>query len=112
MKTLLLAHVAVLLLCSCGLLKTKDEVEEFIQGVYIRCSQHEYGTEYDTIVISVQNRSANEYHIVRMWKYERVLDGIKIEPEYKLTEASGIYYSKNKILQDTEAGDILSFDVK
>jgi hypothetical protein len=89
-----------------------DGIENFIPGTYIRFSQHEYGTEHDTLVITVQNSSANEYRIMRKWKYERVLDGNRIEPEYKRTETSGIYSAKDKILQETETGDIISFDVK
>ena len=89
-----------------------DGVKNFIPGTYIRFSQHEYGTEYDTLVITFQNSLANEYRIVRKWKYERVLDGNRIEPEYRRTETSGIYSVKNKILQESETRDIFSFDVK
>ena len=112
MKIILLSHIAALLLYGCGLINARDEVEEFIPGTYIRFSEHEYGTEYDTLIITLQNRSAGEYSILRKWKYERVLDGERIEPEYKRTNTSGVYNSTHKLLQETETGDIYSFDIK
>lgn len=89
-----------------------DPVREFIPGTYIRFSQHEFGTEYDTLVISLQNNSANEYKIIRKWKYERVLDGQPIEPEYKRVITAAIYSIENNFLRETETGDIYSFDTK
>ena len=113
MKLILFLHIMILIvICSCGSFSATDEVKEFIPGTYTRFSQHEYGTEHDTMVITLQNSTANEYKILRKWKYERVLDGSAIEPEYKRVTTSGIYSSKNKILQETETGDLFSFDVK
>jgi hypothetical protein len=110
MKIILLSHIVALLLYGCGLIKTRDEVLEFIPGTYIRFSKHEFGTEYDTLVITLQNE--DEYRILRKWKYERVLDGERIEPEYKRTVTSGVYNSTHKLLQETETGDMYSFDIK
>ena len=112
MKIIFLLHFAVFVLfVSCNSL-SKDEVKESIPGTYIRFSQHEYGTEYDTLVITLQNNSANEYKILRKWKYERIMDGQTIQPEYKRSFTSGIYNTTHKLLQETETGDIYSFDVK
>ncbi|MEP7374582.1 MAG: hypothetical protein ABI675_14405 [Chitinophagaceae bacterium] len=111
MKIFLLLHIiATLFLCGCNALYTADEVKEFIPGTYIRFSQHEYGTEYDTLVISLQNKSAGEYSILRKWKYERILDGKPVEPEYKRTTTSGIYDINQKLLTETQSGDLFSFD--
>lgn len=110
MKSLLLVHLCLILLCSCNLITSKDKVQTFIPGTYIRFSHHEYGTEYDTLVITLQNKSAGEYNILRKWRYERILDGKAIEPEYKQTNTSGVYNSKHKLLQETESGDFISFD--
>ncbi|MEP7375298.1 MAG: hypothetical protein ABI675_17995 [Chitinophagaceae bacterium] len=113
MKLILFLHIAALLLiCSCNSFYTRDEVQELIPGMYIRFSQHEFGTEYDTLVITLQNKTANEYKILRKWKYERMMDGTVIEPEYKRLTTSGIYNIKHKILQEAETGDVFSFDVK
>ena len=112
MKTIfLLQFAAFTLFCSCNSL-LKDEVKEFIPGVYIRFSQHEFGTEYDTLVITLQNNSANEYKILRKWKYERLVDGQRIQPEYKRSLTSGVYNTTHKLLQENQTGDIYSFDVK
>ncbi len=108
----MLVHIVALLVYGCGMAPTADEVEEFIPGTYIRFSQHEFGIEYDTLVISLQNESALEYRILRKWKYERVLDNQKIEPEYKRSFTSGFYNIKDRVLRENETGDIYSFDVK
>ena len=113
MKLILFLHIVILVvICSCGSFSVTDEVKEFIPGTYARFSQHEYGTEHDTMVITLQNSTANEYKILRKWKYERILDGSAIEPEYKRMTTSGIYSVRNKVLQETETGDLFSFDVK
>jgi hypothetical protein len=112
MKIIFLLHFAVLaLFISCSSL-LKDEVKESIPGTYIRFSQHEYGIEYDTLVVTLQNNSANEYKILRKWKYERIMDGQTVQPEYKRSFTSGIYNTTHKLLQETETGDFYSFDVK
>ena len=113
MKIILLILMTLLLLIfSCEILVKTDEVRDFIPGTYIRFSQHEYGTEYDTLIINLQNKAANEYKIQRKWKYERVLDGGSIEPEYKRLITSGIYNASNKLLQESETGLAFSFDAK
>jgi len=112
MKIILVFDIAILiLLISCSSLM-KDKIKEFIPGTYIRFSQQEFGAEYDTLIITLQNPSANEYNILRKWKYERVLDGNELQPEYKRIRSSGIYLSKHKIIQETETGDVISFDIK
>jgi hypothetical protein len=89
-----------------------NAIKEFIPGTYIRSAQTEFGKEYDTLIITLQNRSANEYKIQRRWKYDRVLDGKPIEPEYKLTETSGLYDGEKKTLQETETLEFFTFDVE
>ena len=112
MKYILLIHLlAAVILYGCREFK-RDPVQAFIPGTYIRFSQHEYGTEYDTLVITLQNGSADEYKILRKWKYERVLDGKPVEPEYKRTATTAVYNKGNRILQEIETGDTYSFDVR
>lgn len=90
----------------------KDEVKEFIPGTYIRNAETEFGKAYDTLVITMQNKSANEFKIQRKWRYERVLDGKPIPPEYKVTETSGIYDGDKKQLQETETLEFFTFDAE
>lgn len=110
MKTLLFIHlILVAAIYGCREFKP-DRVQEFIPGTYIRYSQHEFGKEYDTLILSLQNKNAGVYKIIRRWKYERVIDGELIEPEYKLTVTTGFYQAKSKLLRENETGDIYSFD--
>lgn len=109
MKILILIHVLLLLLLT--FCKTSsDPISRFIPGTYIRFSQHEFGTEYDTLVISFQNKTVHEYQILRKWKYERILDGKVIEPEYKKHFTTAVYDSETKLLRETETGKTYSFD--
>jgi hypothetical protein len=83
MKIVLYLHMILLLVCFCSQCKRKDEIKEQFTGIYIRFSQHEYGTEYDTLVISHQPKTPGGFIIVRKWNYQRILDGKLLEPEYK-----------------------------
>lgn len=83
-------------------------LQEFIPGTYIRFSSHELGKEYDTLNISLQNPSANQYKIIRRWKYERTSE----QPEYQLITTAGIYDAEESIMEDMDTGDLISFDPK
>lgn len=106
MKKLLL----VVFIAGCSTIND-DKVQAFIPGAYVRFKESEYGKVYDTIVISVQNKSANHYLIVNRWRYERAWDGKMLQPEYKVETTSGIYDPKHKLLQQRETMDLFSFDV-
>ena len=109
MNTLFFYFLLCLVLPSCNGLTT-DEIKSFIPGTYTRYSQHEMGTEHDTLVITPQSREANQYKIVRKWMYERILDGHAQPAEYKQAFTSGIYNPDRRFLQETASGDIISFD--
>jgi hypothetical protein len=87
----------------------KDPTEGFMPGTYVRSSEHEFGTEKDTLIISLQNKNAHRYKIERRWLYERVLDGNPIEPEYKQATTSALFDEKEHILKETKTGLIYSF---
>ena len=89
-----------------------DKVKSFIPGTYIRFGHHEYGTEYDTLNVALQNEASNEYRVTRNWKYERVLDGVNVEPEYKRQVTTCIYDLRKKLLRESETGLTYSFDPK
>ena len=102
--------ILFIVFCSCNAIY-KDETESFIPGTYVRSSHHEFGTEHDTLVISLQNAAAHQFKIERRWLYERVLDGNKLDPEYKQTSSMAIYHEKNKLLEETNTDGDYSFDV-
>lgn len=110
MKMIVMIHITMAL-AGCGLINPSDRVKVFIPGTYIRFSKNEFGNEYDTLIISLQNSSAGEYKIVRKWKYERQANGETIDPEYKIKITAAIYDSKHKLLQEMSTGRIYSVDV-
>jgi hypothetical protein len=111
MKAISILLSAVLILSACSNPES-DAIKEFIPGTYIRASQNEFGKEYDTLVIFQQSKSASEFKITRRWRYERVLDGKPIEPEYKITTTSGLYDGEKKLLLESETLETFSFDIE
>jgi predicted Ser/Thr protein kinase len=113
MKNLILMLAALpFFILSCGTNQESEEIMDFIPGTYARQSEGEFGKSYDTLVISLQNKAANQYKIVRRWRYDRVLDGKTIEPEYKVTETSAVFDAASKALQESETLDAFTFDTK
>ena len=84
MKKLAFILMISLLLQACGPFNTDNELSQSLPGTYIRISQNEFGTEHDTLVIVLQNPSSDEYKLIRHWKYERQVDGQKLEPKYEI----------------------------
>jgi len=95
---------------ACSHKATGDTIKKFIPGTYVRASQNEFGKRYDTLVFSLQNESANQYQILRKWRYDRVLDGKPLKPEYKRDKTSGFYSSQKKVLEETETLELFTFD--
>ena len=113
MKTIIPAYLLfAMFFWGCGLISKKEEIQKFIPGTYTRFSEHEFGKEYDTLVISLQNASANEYKIVRRWKYERIVDGKGIEPEYKIKASVALLNVRHQLLEEINTGRIYTVDVK
>jgi hypothetical protein len=112
MKPLLfISIIAGFFLAGCSSTES-DAIKAFIPGTYVRSSQTEFGKTYDTLVITLQSKLANEFKIQRRRKYDRVLDGKLIEPEYKITETTGLYDSEKKTLQETETLEFFTFDME
>jgi len=112
MKSLFFVTISVLFLLAGCSSSESDAIKEFIPGTYIRSSQNEFGKAYDTLVISLQNKSASEYQILRKWRYDRVLDGKPIEPGYKQGKSSGLYNPEKNVLQETETLELFTFDIE
>lgn len=111
MKTVLLITMLVIF-NGCAQNGVKDDVERSIPGVYTRFSKHEFGTEHDTLVITLQNSTTHEYSIERKWRYDRVLDEKTLDPDYKQESGTGIYDPRHKYIKEIQSGNIFSFDVK
>lgn len=111
MKTVLLILSATAIISICNT-SGKDEIMEFIPGTYVRAGQNEFGKEFDTLVITIQNPTAKEFKIQNRWHYIRQVEGEANVPEYKVKETSGIYSTETKLLEEAETLDHYSFDIK
>jgi hypothetical protein len=111
MKTTMLFLLATVIMYGCNT-SGKDEIIEFIPGTYVRTGQNEFGTEFDTLVITTQNPAAKEFKIQNRWHYIRQVEGEANVPEYKMKETSGIYNAETKLLEESETLDHYSFDLK
>ena len=105
MKILIALHVIILVTIGACMEIDSDTTRTFIPGTYIRFSVHEFGSEYDTLTIKEVH---GQYAIERKWKYERVLDGKRIEPENKKTSMTGIF--SDGMLTEQQTGVHYSFD--
>ncbi len=113
MKTFsLMLTTCIVFFLSCSSNNESDEILNFIPGTYSRESDGEFGKSYDTLVISLQNKAANQFKIVRRWRYDRVLDGKPLEPEYKITETSADYDVESKSLKENETLQAFTFDTE
>ena len=83
-----------------------------LSGTYVRYSEHEFGKEWDTLVVAKQTASERSYAITRRWKYERVLDGRTLTPEYKLQKTTGQFLAKESMLVEEESGLRYQFNAK
>jgi len=81
----------------------------FFAGTYVRSSEHEFGKEYDTLVIT---EFMDQYKIIRKWRYERVLDGVVQQPVYKVKVTTAYYEDKFRLLHENETGTRISIDPK
>jgi len=113
MKTVSLIGFSIsIFFVSCSDLNKNDDIAEFIPGTFIRYSRHEFGSEFDTVIITLQNKFFNQYKILRKWKYERILDGVKLEPDYKIHTTSATYDQNSMVLKEQETDNTYSFDPK
>jgi hypothetical protein len=111
MKTVFIILSATLIISGCST-SSKDETMEFIPGTYVRTGQNEFGKEFDTLVITIQNPTAKEFKIQNRWHYIMQVEGEANVPEYKVKETSGIYDAETKLLEEAETLDHYTFDIK
>lgn len=113
MKTISFMLMAIVFtLTGCGANNESEEILNVIPGTYVRQSDGEFGKAYDTLVISLHNEPANQFKIVRHWRYDRVLDGKPIEPEYKVTETTAVFDTELKTLKESETLESFTLDTK
>lgn len=111
MKQVLSIYLLLVLLLSCSNFK-QDSTLAFIPGTYVRNELREFGSIEDTITIKIQHQQVNSFLIEQRWRYERVLDAVPQEPEYKIITDQGIYNPKSKLLQNQRNLRLYSFDEK
>lgn len=111
MKQALSLYIFIVMLLSCSDLKP-DSTLAFIPGTYVRSEVREFGRIEDTITIKIQHPDVNSFLIEQRWRYERVLDGVAQEPEYKVITDQGIYDTEKKLLQNQRNLRVYSFDEK
>lgn len=108
MKLLLL----LIFITGCQLIIEHKEFSRSVPGIYTRYSEHEFGFEYDTLVIEMVNKEDKIFTIERRWKYQRVLDGKSLTPEYKLIKNMGRFFPERKQLRVNETGEYYYFNLK
>lgn len=104
MKNLLVVTTLMCIACN-----TRQNVQDFMAGIYIRHIQNEYSEGYDTLRVSKAGGDADVYIIVRSVTYQRIING-EIKPaEHKTEKWLAVYDEKNKVLLEQKKGKIISF---
>jgi hypothetical protein len=110
MKQSLLYYLSVAMLTGSCTDLTNDNTVAFLPGTYVRSELSEFGRIEDTINIKIQHSEVNSFVIEQRWRYDRVLDGVPQEPEYKVIKDLGIYNSSKKLLQNQRTLRLYSFN--
>jgi hypothetical protein len=100
-KMIAILFIGLLIACNAS------NKSNFFAGTYVRSSEHEFGKEYDTLVIT---EFMDQYKITRKWRYERVLDGVWQQPQYKVKVTTAYYDEKYRLLHENETGNKISVD--
>ncbi len=100
--------ISFLSVLACSPSKT-DQVESFIQGTYVRFSDHEMRKEYDTLNIEVLSEAGNNYQLLRSSTFQRKMDGQNFPWEHTKEEWTAIYDPQRKVLYETRKGKLISF---
>jgi len=82
-------------------------VTDRVPGVYVRSSVNEFGSEYDTLQISLIPTAADEFSITRSWKYIKGKDTM-----YKVQRSFARYYPFDHRLHDAIRGKDYSIDLR
>jgi len=91
----------------------KDEVKDFIPGVYYRHYMDEYTNSYDTVEIKlVTNEGSDGYVVNKRARYQKMIDGQKTSFAYKTDQWFGSYEKDSKTLYIGKSGKRIYFDPK
>jgi hypothetical protein len=94
---------------ACDTFSGKDQVKDFIPGVYSIHLEGEYSKGEDTLIINRSSDEGNTYLITRNSYYQRILEG-KLQPwEHKTEHWTALYNEKDKVLLEQRKGKVISF---
>ena len=108
MQKVIFSFVVICLLLSCDTMKG-DEMKDFIPGTYVRFSDHEMRTEYDTLTIEAVRGADNQYRLIRTSYFQKKLDDRKFPWENSKEELMAIYDEDTKFLKELKKGKVISF---
>lgn len=102
----------LIFITGCQLISEPKDFSRSVPGIYTRYSEHEFGFEFDTLLIEMVNKEDQYFTIERRWKYQRVLDGKSLTPVLKLIQNTGRYLPESKQLRINETGEYYYFNLK
>ena len=108
MKKVLSIVTPILLLFACNSAKN-EQVRSFIPGTYVRFSNHEMRTQYDTIKIEVLSQRGNSYRLVKSSYFQKKLDGQTFPWQYTADELTAIYDENSQVLNESKSEKVISF---
>lgn len=111
--TLFYILIVFILFYACRLARYKDEVKEFIPGVFARHYKDEYTDSYDTIVIkAISPEGSDDFVVIKRSRYNKQTNEGTTEPGYEFKKWAAVYDKKTKRLWLPVPGKSIYFDPK
>ena len=110
MKKILMLMTYLVALFSCK--ESEGDLQEFLPGEYVRFSDGEMRTQYDTLRIERISPQGSTYRLLRSSSYQKKLDGQTFPWQSKKEEWTAIYDKAKGILFETAKGRVISFSLE
>jgi len=96
---------ALLVTCSGALQK---DVQEFIEGSYVRRFKTDFAAGIDSVVL--QQQGEGHYAITKYSRFSRIKDGAWLPEERHEEKMAGVYDAEKQVINEMKKGKVIHFD--
>ncbi len=94
-------------LIGCG--AARDKSEDAVSGTYVREINNEFAKGNDSLIVSVLDKEAGTFSIIKNYGFIRYLDGQEKGRDHKTENYTGVYDRERKQLHDDFKGKVFTF---
>lgn len=103
-----MVYVLVVHLAACAGTSNRDDIRDFIPGVYTRQINHEFSKGIDELTITY--KSGNVYIIEKRSEIVRIRNGKALPARYDTVLWTGIYHKEDQVIYEQQKGKVISFE--